>query len=200
MAKGERKDPGTRNSETSAAEWVELGKLIAWDSNPRKNDEAVSKVAESIRRWGFAAPIVARRENLEVIAGHTRLKAAKKLGLQKVPVRLVDLSEDEAHKLAVADNRLAEEAAWDKAVLGPMLAAWQDDDIGALGFDDDELDRLTGSNYQSEVREVDVARIQATFWVSVTGPLPNQPAVLDELKRVLTGIEGVDVQVTTSAL
>ncbi len=70
-----------------AAEWVAIDALRPWKDNPRKNDgEPVRKVAESIQRFGFGAPILARRENGEIIAGHTRWKAAKKLsdGIGKV--------------------------------------------------------------------------------------------------------------------
>src|SRR5258708_38710659 len=80
-----------------AAEWIDIARLTGWARNPRKNDPAVEKVAESIRAFGFAAPIVARRENGEVIAGHTRLKAARLLGLTRVPVRFLGLGERPAH-------------------------------------------------------------------------------------------------------
>lgn len=62
-----------------AAEWISPTKLKPWRGNPRHNDATVDRVCESIRRWGFGAPLVARRENKELIAGHTRLKAAKRL-------------------------------------------------------------------------------------------------------------------------
>ena len=92
----------TPRSDNSAAEYVPVADLRPWVKNPRKNDPAVKAVADSIRRFGFGAPLLARRENGEVIAGHTRLKAAIKLGLTEVPVRYLDLSESEAHALALA--------------------------------------------------------------------------------------------------
>jgi ParB-like nuclease domain/DNA methylase len=128
---------------TAAAEWVPTGKLKPWAKNPRKNDgEPVAKVAESIKRFGFGAPIVARRETQEIIAGHTRWKAARQLKLDQVPVRYLDISERDARLLALADNRLGELAEWDTpelhAILATydlgdsMLAGWTERDMRAL--------------------------------------------------------------------
>lgn len=125
-----------------AAEWVPIEKLLPWVKNPRKNEPAVAPVAESIRTFGFGAPIVARRQNFEVIAGHTRLKAAKVLGLKTVPVRFMDLTDDEAHKLAIADNKLNELADWDKLGLAGLLGDMSKEDATLLGFDEDELAKL----------------------------------------------------------
>ena len=72
----------------AAAVWVATADLRPWDLNPRLNEPAVAKVAESIKRFGFASPLLART-NGELIAGHTRLKAAIKLGLDRVPVASV---------------------------------------------------------------------------------------------------------------
>ena len=71
-------------------------------------------MAKSIKRFGFGAPIVARRADDEVIAGHTRLAAAVALGLTKVPVRFLDLDPADAHLLALADNKLNEHASWEQ--------------------------------------------------------------------------------------
>ena len=68
--------------------------LIPYDNNPRKNENAVDAVAESIRRFGFKVPIIADAENV-IVAGHTRLKAAQKLGLETVPVILADRRPDQ---------------------------------------------------------------------------------------------------------
>jgi ParB-like chromosome segregation protein Spo0J len=128
----------------SAAEWVDVDSLVPWDRNPRRNDAAVQKVAESIDRFGFAAPLVARLSDRVVIAGHTRLKAAKRLGMARVPVRFVDLTETQARLLALADNRVGEEASWDYEEL-PKLLAELDGlgvDLALTGFDQEEIDRF----------------------------------------------------------
>lgn len=127
-----------------AAIWVALAALKPWAKNPRKNDPAVDKVADSIKRFGFGAPILARKADGEIIAGHTRLKAAMKLRLERVPVRYLDLDPADAHLLALADNRLGEIAEWDDDGLRAILAELQaeDADLAATGFDDDELAAL----------------------------------------------------------
>ena len=87
----------TTNALDPAATWEPIDSLTPWDKNPRKNDgEPVDRVAKSIERFGFAAPIVARAADRVIIAGHTRWKAARKLGMDKVPVRFVDLDPDQA--------------------------------------------------------------------------------------------------------
>lgn len=186
-------------AQSPAAEWVPIERLRGWAQNPRKNSEAVAKVMESIRRWGFGAPLVARAATGELIAGHTRLEAARRLGLTEVPVRFLDLSEDEAHKLAVADNRLAEESAWDKAKLGDLLSSddWRDD-VETIGFDRGEVLRLVGTDDPVELNEIDLTKTRAEFWLTVTGPLPSQPDVLDALRKALASIPGVDVSVSTT--
>ena len=124
-----------------AAEWVQTSALRPWENNPRRNDDAVAAVAASIERFGFGAPIVARRANGEIIAGHTRWKAARKLGLDRVPVRYLDLDPADAHLLALADNRLSEEASWDDEMLAAVLADLraQQADLVATGFSDANL-------------------------------------------------------------
>lgn len=134
----------TRRQQTAAAaEWVDPGTLKPWPKNPRKNDgEPVNRVAESIKRFGFATPIVARTATREIIAGHTRWKAARQLKLERVPVRFLDITEREAHLLALADNRLGELAEWDTPELHAQLASydlgeqvtagWSDKDMAAL--------------------------------------------------------------------
>lgn len=126
-----------------AAEMVHPATLKAWLRNPRKNDgEPVERVAASIKRFGFAAPIVARLETREIIAGHTRWKAALKLGLVQVPVRFLDLSETEAHLLALADNRLGELAEWDTPELHALLASYDLDDQLIAGWSEKDLREL----------------------------------------------------------
>src|SRR5579859_4981566 len=131
----------------AAAEWVSVEELRPWKDNPRINDPAVAKVVESIKRFGFGAPIIARKADREVIAGHTRLKAAVQLGLRKVPVRYVDLDPVDAHLLALADNRTSEIAEWDDDALGKILADLRAADVDVLtgtGFTDAEIRELIG--------------------------------------------------------
>jgi site-specific DNA-methyltransferase (adenine-specific) len=148
-----------------AAEWVETSALTPWAKNPRNNDHAVAAVADSIKRFGFAAPIVARRANGEIIAGHTRLKAAMRLGLDRVPVRYIDVDPADAHLLAVADNKLSEAADWDQALLLDVLSDYGLEDAAVAGFDSEELERIGAELAATDVdtvdRDDDVAGLEA---------------------------------------
>lgn len=135
-------------STEAAAEWVPIGDLVRWARNPRKNDKAVDRVADSIRTFGFGAPLVARKANRQIIAGHTRIRAAEKVGLDRLPVRFLDITEEQAELLAIADNKLGEIAAWDDAVLGAVLADLKAGgaDIDTSGVAEHELRKLLEAN------------------------------------------------------
>lgn len=128
-------------------EWIHIDQLVPWDKNPRFNDQAVDQIASSIKKFGFSSPIIARKEDNRIIAGHTRWKAAQSLNIQYVPVRFMDLSEKEADALALADNRLGEISSWDDGLLGDILAELDDDgfDIDVVGFSQQEIDQLMGN-------------------------------------------------------
>ena len=117
-----------RARDTLAAEWMAPGDLRPWPGNPRNNDGAVDAVRASIETFGWGEPIVARAANREIIAGHTRWKAAVAMGLDRVPVRLLDISAKKAHALALADNRLGEISTWNDASLREALAALSAED------------------------------------------------------------------------
>lgn len=117
---------------------MRLDELIPYEKNPRKNDEAVDKVALSISSFGFKVPIIIDRNNV-IVAGHTRLKAAKKLGLTTVPViRADDLTDDQVRAFRLADNKVAELADWDWGLLEDELADI-DIDMTLFGFDRNEI-------------------------------------------------------------
>ncbi len=156
---GAGKAPGKdrpSRTEEAAAVWVEPSELKPWAKNPRKNDgKPVDQVVESIRRFGFASPIIARAETKEVIAGHTRLKAAETLGLKLVPVRYVDLNEREAHLLALADNRLAETADWDVPKLQEVMGSFDLPALEVAGWNADDLDKMAADLAGGEPPEVE---------------------------------------------
>lgn len=110
--------------------------LKPYEKNPRKNDEAVKYVAESIRRFGFNVPIVIDKDNT-IVCGHTRWKASKQLKLKTVPcIMKDDLTDEQIRAYRLADNRVAEKAEWDLALLDIELAEIETIDMTLLGFDD----------------------------------------------------------------
>lgn len=123
-----------------------LDNVRPYENNPRINDGAVDAVAESIRRFGFRQPLVVDEDGV-ILAGHTRLKAAAKLGLERVPVVVATgLSPEAAREYRLADNKTAELADWDlpklTLELDALRSADADFDPTAFGFSADELSRL----------------------------------------------------------
>ena len=144
-----------------------LDKLIPYARNPRKNDDAVTRMAASIREFGFKIPILARSSG-DVVDGHLRLKAAKKLHLETVPVMLCDewtVAQVKAFRLMV--NRSVAWAEWDEKLLGLELG-----ELKELNFDLE----LTGFN----PLELDVFLNGPQF-----GPVsPDEQGRLDRLKTI----------------
>ncbi|MBM3983832.1 MAG: chromosome partitioning protein ParB [Planctomycetes bacterium] len=121
-----------------------LERVKPYPGNPRQNDDAVDAVAASLREFGFRQPIVVDAEGV-IIAGHTRYKAARKLGLEKVPVHVAkDLTPEQIRAYRIADNQTASLATWDYDLLPIELAGLKEAnyDLGLLGFDADELAKL----------------------------------------------------------
>lgn len=117
--------------------------LTPYANNPRNNDSAVDAVAASIKEFGFKVPIIIDKDNV-IVAGHTRLKAALKLGLEKVPcVRADDLSEEQIKAFRLADNKVGELATWDFDKLEEELKELDEFDMSDFGFEDDAEDEKT---------------------------------------------------------
>lgn len=118
---------------------MNIDEIIPYENNPRKNDDAVEAVANSIKNFGFKSPIVVDA-NKVIVNGHTRLKASKLLGLTMVPVIIAsDLTEEQCRALRLADNKTAEIASWDKKLLMQELESidWEglEMDMTDFGFD-----------------------------------------------------------------
>jgi len=122
-------------------EMWDIGRVKPYPGNPRRNDKAVEAVARSIKEFGFRQPIVVDAGGV-IVVGHTRYKAALKLGLKTVPVHVAaDLTPQQARAYRLADNRTAENAEWDVDLLPIELGELRDDglDLKLLGFTDKEL-------------------------------------------------------------
>ena len=122
---------------------VETGRLKPWEDNPRINEHAVDAVARSIRDFGFNVPILCD-QNMTIVAGHTRWKAAKKLGLYSVPVIMLEMTEAQRRAFAIADNKTGEIARWDFPQLDRILTQLRSEklDLHSLGYSDAELQAL----------------------------------------------------------
>ncbi|MEI4233741.1 DNA modification methylase [Roseovarius sp. D22-M7] len=121
-----------------------IGRLVEYERNPRKNDDVVDRMAQAIVEFGFRIPIVARSDGL-VVDGHLRLKAARLLGLDTVPVVLADeLSETQIKAFRLLANQSTNWAEWDELLLSAELQELlaDDYDLSLVGFSDGELDKL----------------------------------------------------------
>ena len=120
---------------------MKISEVRPYENNPRKiTEEAIQKVAASIREFGFKQPIVVDRNNV-IIAGHTRLKAAELLGLETVPtIRADDLTPEQVKAYRLADNKVAEATDWDMNALDKELAEILDIDMDEFGFDIADID------------------------------------------------------------
>ena len=122
---------------------VGVERLRPWEGNPRINEHAVDAVAQSIRSFGFNVPILCD-QNMMIVAGHTRWKAAKRLGLQSVPVIQLEMTDVQRRAFALADNKTGELAGWDYGRLEKVLEelAATKVELPSLGFSEAELQAL----------------------------------------------------------
>lgn len=161
-------------SSVQSVEHIPIDRLKVNPKNPRINDAAVDAVARSIQAYGFNNPIVTDGE-LNIAAGHTRVKAAKKLGLTEVPViRVAGLVGSKFTGFAIADNKTAEIAEWDKDLLHELIAELNADvdvDLTSLGFDDMELTNILDWDYQDDEEKADEAPPLPTVATAKSGDL-----------------------------
>lgn len=112
-----------------------IDQVIPYARNPRKNDDAVAVVAASLKEFGFRQPIVVDPDGV-VIVGHTRLKAARQLGMTEVPVHVAQgLSKSQVKAYRIADNKVAEAAEWDEMLLSLEIDEIKEIDMSAFGFE-----------------------------------------------------------------
>ena len=112
-----------------------ITEITPYEKNPRKNDEAVEYVANSIKEFGFKVPIVIDKDGV-IVAGHTRYKAAQELGLEKLPCIIADdLTEEQVKAFRLADNKVGELAEWDFDLLNDELDGIFDIDMSDFGFE-----------------------------------------------------------------
>ncbi len=132
--------------------------LHAYENNPRVNDHAVPKMAETIRKFGFLVPVLFRSDGT-VVDGHLRLKAAKRIGMTDVPAIRVDhLSDDDIKALRININRTAEWAEWDESMLRVEVGELKESgyDLATLGFDQEQIDNfLSGQGLYEDSKASD---------------------------------------------
>lgn len=140
---------------------IGLSYLIEYENNPRNNDSAVEAVAASIKEFGFKVPIIVDKNNV-IVAGHTRLKAARMLGIDKVPCIVADdLTPEQIKAFRLADNKVGELAGWDFAKLEEELSGISEQfDMSAFGFEAAEDVDIDSFFEDAEPKEKEPKRVQ----------------------------------------
>ncbi|MBO4393424.1 MAG: site-specific DNA-methyltransferase [Spirochaetales bacterium] len=137
---------------------ADIGSLIPYARNSRTHNEAqIAQVAASIKEFGFLNPVIIAEDNT-ILAGHARVLAARKLGLDKVPcIKAESLTEAQKRAYIIADNKLSLNAGWDEELLSVEIADLKNEafDLSLLGFDDNELEKLLRSDVDSDVQDDD---------------------------------------------
>lgn len=153
-----------------------IEELTPYENNPRNNDMAVDAVAESIKQFGFKNPVIIDKDGV-IVAGHTRYKAAKKLGITDIPcISANDLSDEQIKAFRLADNKTAELAEWDEDLLGKEMSGIINIDMSQFGFSvgEDEL----GEEVQDDKYTLKVKIPQ----YEITGDCPELSDMLDSSK------------------
>lgn len=182
---------------------MNTSELIPYDNNPRFNEGAVDKVAESIKEFGFKVPIIIDNNNV-IVTGHTRLMAAEKLGMEQVPVIIADdLTDSQIKAFRIADNKVAEFSEWDFDKLEIELEGLANSDIDMeldlLGFDDfiepeDDIE-AEEDDYEIEVPEEPKAKIGQVYQLGKNRVMCGDSTKQEDVDKLMDGKQ-VDLFIT----
>ena len=157
-------------------EYRSIESILPYEKYPRINDDAVPAVMESIKEFGFKIPIVLTADNV-IVAGHTRIKAAKQLGMKEVPCVIADdLSEEQIKAFRLADNKSAEIATWDEELLQQELSEILDIDMSMFGFEEGETDFADEIEANTYTMKTNIPQYE------ITGECPAISEMLDKEK------------------
>ena len=144
-------------------EYVDLEQLKPFVDNPRNHSERnVDDILQSMKRFGWTNPIIARRDDNMVIAGHGRIEAARLNGAEQVPVIFTDFTENDAKLYSITDNRTSETSDWDLVALNDLvkeLDEMPDIDLDDSGFTSEELDDAM----EKKMREILTPEVNTSY-------------------------------------
>ena len=141
-------------------EFMHVDELLPYENNPRKNEQAIPYLKKSIEKFGFQVPLVISKDNV-IASGHTRLLAAKELGIEKVPCVIADdLSDEQIKAFRLVDNKVHEFSKWDDELLDEeLMDLLSDFDMSEFGFKDleaklesttDDINTESNFNYKEQ--------------------------------------------------
>lgn len=177
---------------------IALKDLKPYENNPRKNDDAVKYVAESIKEFGFKVPIVIDKNNV-IVAGHTRYKAAKKLKMSEVPCIIADdLTDEQIKAFRLADNKVAEKAEWDFDLLNTELDDIIDLDMELFGFEDalqDNAEEAIEDEFEVELPPEPKSKLGDIYQLGNNRLMCGDSTVLEDVEKLMGG-EQADMLLT----
>ena len=177
---------------------IALKDLKPYENNPRKNDDAVKYVAESIKEFGFKVPIVIDKNNV-IVAGHTRYKAAKKLKMSEVPCIIADdLTDEQIKAFRLADNKVAEKAEWDFDLLNAELDDIIDLDMELFGFEDalqDDAEEAVEDEFEVELPAEPKSKLGDIYQLGNNRLMCGDSTVLEDVEKLMGG-EQADMLLT----
>lgn len=169
---------------------MKVADVIPYEKNPRKNDEAVKYVMESIKEFGFKVPIVIDKDNI-IVAGHTRLKAAKKLKLEEVPCIIADdLTDEQIQAFRLADNKVAEKAEWDFDLLAGELDELVDFDMSVFGFEENVIEEeaeVEEDDFEAELPEEPKAKQGDIYQLGNHRLMCGDSTSIDDVEKLMNG-------------
>lgn len=172
--------------------YIKTNLLKPYEKNPRKNDGAVEYVANSIEEFGFKVPIVVDKNNV-IVAGHTRYKAAKKLGLKEVPVIVAnDLSDEQIKAFRLADNKVSEKAEWDFDLLNTELDDIIDFDMELFGFEDalqDDAEEAVEDEFEVELPAEPKSKLGDIYQLGDNRLMCGDSTVMEDVEKLMGGAQ-----------
>ena len=121
-------------------EYVDINNIKPYKKNPRKNEDAIPYVMESIKQFGFKNPVILDKDNV-IVCGHTRIESAKRLGITEIPcIYADDLTDEQIKAFRLADNKVGEIAEWDIDLLDTELDDILNIDMSDFGFENIDID------------------------------------------------------------
>ena len=163
-----------------------------YENNPRKNDEAIKYVAESIKQFGFKVPIVIDKNGV-IVAGHTRYKASKKLGLEEVPCIVADdLNEEQIKAFRLADNKVAEKSEWNFDLLDEELGDILNLDMSDFGFElklDEEEKEVEEDDFEIELPEEPKAKLGDVYQLGNHRLMCGDSTKDEDVAKLMNGVK-----------
>jgi hypothetical protein len=175
--------------------------------NPRNNNihppEQIDFLKASIARFGQPRPVLVRKANRMLAAGHGIHQAMLEMGQAEIEVILWDVDQQTADEFMLADNRLGQLSHFDPDRTRELLGEIPDYAYAALGFTEDDIQSLFGdggSSFTPTVREIETSDISDSFWISVRGPLAKQAIALQRIQHLMSEFPDVEVELGTIAI